>query len=381
MVFMNTKDKSHTMSDNTERLVLGIETSCDETAVAIVDSRKQILAHRVLSQIDDHKAYGGVVPEIAARSHISHLDSLIEKCLSDADITLNDIDAIAATTGPGLIGGLMVGVMTAKAIAKASGKQFIAVNHLAAHALTPRLTDLTGEKTQFPYLLMLMSGGHCQILEVLGVDNYKRLGTTLDDATGEAFDKTAKLLGLGYPGGPIVEERAKKGDPTRFKFPQPLKGKPGCDFSFSGLKTAVRRAAEACVAEHDYLIDTDINDLCASFQATMAKCLTDRLSRAMTLFKDHHPLEQGRLIVAGGVAANNHLRTALETLAANHEFTMSAPPLSLCTDNGAMIAWAGMERLLEHPDIHDIDMAARPRWPLDASADPRLGKGKKGTKV
>ncbi|WND03750.1 tRNA (adenosine(37)-N6)-threonylcarbamoyltransferase complex transferase subunit TsaD [Temperatibacter marinus] len=372
---MNAKDKI------TPKYVLGIETSCDETAVAIVSSDKEIIAHKILSQIEEHAVYGGVVPEIAARSHITHLDSLVENCLSSADLALQDMNAIAATTGPGLIGGLMVGMMTAKAMAQSSGLPFIAVNHLAAHALTPRLTDPDGSKTAFPYLMLLMSGGHCQILEVLDVDDFKRLGTTLDDATGEAFDKTAKLLGLGYPGGPQVEQAALKGDKTRFPLPQPMKGKAGFDFSFSGLKTAVRREAEKCVAEHGYLREIEINDLCACFQDTMAKCLMDRLGRAMKDYTSRHSKGGRRLIIAGGVAANTYLRNALESLACEHNFTLSAPPLALCTDNGAMIAWAGMERFLKTPEINEINQPARPRWPLDQKAEPRVGRGKKGAKA
>lgn len=385
---MNTKDKI-TATDQKSvlnapshplRYVMGIETSCDETAVAIVREDKTLVAHRLLSQMDEHAAYGGVVPEIAARGHITHLDGLIKDCLSEAGLKLDHLSAIACTTGPGLIGGLMVGVMTAKAIAAATGLNFIAINHLAAHALTPRLTDTDGDDTRFPYLLMLMSGGHCQILEVLGVNRFKRLGTTLDDATGEAFDKTAKLLGLGYPGGPKVEQAAKQGDKHRFKFPQPLKGKPGCDFSFSGLKTAVRRAAEKCVADHGYLRREDVNDLCASFQDTMARTINDRLGRAMDDYSARHD-GAGRLIVAGGVAANQYLRGSLQTLCDGRGFTLSAPPLDLCTDNGAMIAWAGMERFLADPSLHEIDSPARPRWPLDSEAEPLLGRGKKGAKV
>lgn len=379
MVFMNRKAKNRHQTDLS--YVLGIETSCDETAVAIVTSDKRILAHQILSQIDDHADYGGVVPEIAARAHISHLDGLIRGCLQEADLALSDIDAIACTTGPGLIGGLMVGVMTAKAMAAASDTPFIAINHLAAHALVPRLTDLDGDDTQFPYLLLLMSGGHCQLVEVLSESRFKRLGTTLDDAAGEAFDKTAKLLGLGYPGGPRVEAAAHKGDSARFSFPQPLKGKPGCDFSFSGLKTAVRRAAESCVNQHGYLIDGDINDLCASFQSTMARAIVDRLSSAMALFSQNHPEEQGRLIVAGGVAANQYLRAAIQGVCDQKAYTMAVPPPSLCTDNGAMIAWAGMERWLQDPTIDDRDVAARPRWPLDETAEPLIAYGKKGAKA
>ena len=359
--------------------VLGIETSCDETAVAIVSADKQIIAHKVLSQIDDHAAFGGVVPEIAARSHISHLDHLIKNLLVEADMQIADLDAIAATTGPGLVGGLMVGVMTAKAIAKAADKPFIAVNHLAGHALTTRLTN----DISFPYLLLLVSGGHCQILDVAGINQFTRLGTTIDDAAGEAFDKTAKLLGLKYPGGPNVERAALSGDATRFNLPRPLVGKPGCDFSFSGLKTAVRRAAEACVAKRGLLYDNDRNDLCASFQATMAACLCDRMKKAVHIFRINHQMPEDRLpfVVAGGVAANKHIRDALKTLMDNETMDFYAPPLALCTDNGAMIAWAALERFVKDPSIDDQDISPRPRWPLDHRAAPMIGSGRKGAKA
>lgn len=357
--------------------VLGIETSCDETAAAVVSADKQILGHRVLSQIDDHSEYGGVVPEIAARQHISNLDHLLKGVMADAEIGFADLDAIAATTGPGLVGGLMVGVMTAKAAARAAGKPFVAVNHLEGHALTVRLV----ENVAFPYLLLLVSGGHCQLLAVYGVGKFERLGTTIDDAVGEAFDKTAKLLGLGYPGGPAVEKEALKGDATRFKLPTPLLNKPGCDFSFSGLKTAVRRTAEACVAERGALYEDDRADLCAAFQATIATCLTNRLKNAIDLFRAK--AGDGRLpfVVAGGVAANNYLRTALKAVVENNNMSFHAPPLALCTDNGAMIAWAGLERFVSDPTIDDHAMAPRARWPLDADATPLVGKGKKGAKA
>lgn len=357
--------------------VLGIETSCDETAAAIVSADRQILAHRVLSQVDDHAEFGGVVPEIAARQHISHLDKLLKSLMKDASMGFEDMDAIAATTGPGLVGGLMVGVMTAKAIAAATGKPFVAVNHLAGHALTVRLV----EDIIFPYLLLLVSGGHCQILEVSGVDRFTRLGTTIDDAAGEAFDKTAKLLGLGYPGGPAVEAAAKDGRAARFRLPRPLVGKPGCNFSFSGLKTAVRRLAEDCVAHHDVVTIEDRNDICAAFQETLGDCLIDRLENAITMFRETHGAGKFPLVVAGGVAANAYLRGRIETLAEDSNMYFSAPPLTLCTDNGAMIAWAGLERFVANADINDMDEAPRPRWPLDETAKPMVGKGKKGTKA
>lgn len=357
--------------------VLGIETSCDETAAAIVSADKQILAHRVLSQIDAHSEYGGVVPEIAARQHISNLDHLIKGVLGESGMSFGDLDAVAATTGPGLVGGLMVGVMTAKAAARAAGKPFVAVNHLEGHALTARLCD----DISFPYLLLLVSGGHCQLLAVYGVGNYQRLGTTIDDAVGEAFDKTAKLLGLDYPGGPAVEQDALKGDENRFAFPKPLLNKPGCDFSFSGLKTAVRRTAEACAEERGGLHRDDRADICASFQKTVATCLAHRLKRAMVLFREKAGTGSLPLVVAGGVAANKYLRAKLSAAAQEEGFTFHAPPLDLCTDNGAMIAWAGLERFIVDPSIDDHEMAPRARWPLDKNAKPLVGKGKKGAKA
>ena len=367
----NTDDKAASL------LVMGIETSCDETAVAIVDGKKNILAHTVLSQIDDHAEYGGVVPEIAARQHISNLDHLIRRTLRDADISIGNLDAVAATTGPGLVGGLMVGVMTAKAIAAAANKPFVAVNHLEGHALTARLV----EDIEFPYLLLLMSGGHCQLLAAYGVGDYRRLGSTIDDAIGEAFDKTAKLLGLGYPGGPAVEAAARGGDPSRFNLPTPMVGRPDCDFSFSGLKTAVRRIAEACVAERGALYPDDRNDICAAFQKAIGRCIEDRLQNAATLFRQKAGARGLPLVVAGGVAANQYLRDRIKTTASNNNMTFHAPPLALCTDNGAMIAWAGLERFALNPNIDDRDFAPRPRWPLDSSAAPKVGSGRKGPKA
>ncbi|WP_394805442.1 tRNA (adenosine(37)-N6)-threonylcarbamoyltransferase complex transferase subunit TsaD [Kordiimonas aestuarii] len=358
-------------------LVLGIETSCDETAAAIVAADRTVLAHRVLSQVDDHAEFGGVVPEIAARQHISHLDHLLRDLMDEADLNFKDLDAIAATTGPGLVGGLMVGVMTAKAVARASGKPFVAVNHLEGHALTVRLAD----DVPFPYLLLLVSGGHCQILMVEGVGRYTRLGTTIDDAAGEAFDKTAKLLGLGYPGGPAVEAAAREGNPKRFKLPKPMVGKPGCNFSFSGLKTAVRRLAEDCVARQGVLTKKDRADICAAFQEALGACLVDRLKRATALFREQVGAGDHPFVVAGGVAANQYLRNELEALAASEGLRFFAPPLALCTDNGAMIAWAGLERFAADPTIDDLDVSVRPRWPLDENAKPMVGKGKKGAKA
>ena len=358
-------------------IVIGIETSCDETAVAIVSADKQVLAHHVLSQIEEHAAFGGVVPEIAARSHITHLDKLIEASLADAKMDLSDVDAIAATAGPGLVGGLMVGVMTAKAMAKAIGKPFLSVNHLEGHALTARLTN----DISFPFLLLLVSGGHCQLLDVSGVGQYTRMGSTIDDAVGEAFDKTAKLIGLPYPGGPAVEAAAKNGNAKRFDFPRPMIHQKHMDFSFSGLKSAVRREAEKCVAERGALYSDDVADLCASFQAAVADCLADRVTRAMGVFKQkHRDTETPVLVVAGGVAANKALKARLDGEAKVAGFVMIAPPMELCTDNGAMIAWAGLERLLAGA-TDESHLSARPRWPLDETAPPVYGHGKKGAKV
>jgi len=340
--------------------VLGIETSCDETAAAVVsgapDGPGEIRANLVLSQFDDHAPYGGVVPEIAARAHIDHLDSLIASALREADIALSDVDAIAATAGPGLVGGLMVGLVTGKALAFAAGKPFVAVNHLEAHALTARLVDAT----PFPYLVLLVSGGHCQLLEARGVGDYVLLGTTLDDAVGEAFDKTAKLLGLGYPGGPHVEKWALKGDPKRFDLPRPMKGRPGADFSFAGLKTALRQTVTKLVP----LTETDLADAAASFQMAVADAIEDRTRNAMRQTRE---AAQGDaaipFVVAGGVAANKALRARLECLADAEGFALTAPPLPLCTDNAAMIAWAGVERLaLGSTD--GLGASPRARWPL-----------------
>ncbi|WP_264656825.1 tRNA (adenosine(37)-N6)-threonylcarbamoyltransferase complex transferase subunit TsaD [Azospirillum canadense] len=354
-------------------IVLGIETSCDETAAAIVSDAREIRADVVLSQLDDHTPYGGVVPEIAARAHLEHLDGLIRRALDDSGLGLDGIDAVAATGGPGLIGGVIVGVMTAKAIAAARKLPFVAVNHLEGHALTARLTN----DVPFPYLLLLVSGGHCQLLVVEGVGKYSRLGTTIDDAVGEAFDKTAKLLGLGYPGGPLVEKAAARAtDSGRFDLPRPMVGRPGCDFSFSGLKTAVRRHVEELGTP---LSPEDQADLAAAFQRTVAEVLADRCARAMRRFKELHP-QGGALVVAGGVASNKTLRARLQTLADKEGMPFVAPPLRLCTDNAAMIAWAGIERLrLGHTD--PLSFAPRPRWPLDPTAKPAIGKAGVGSGV
>ncbi|MDG3440709.1 tRNA (adenosine(37)-N6)-threonylcarbamoyltransferase complex transferase subunit TsaD [Nitrospirillum amazonense] len=354
-------------------IVLGIETSCDETACAIVDDARGIRANVVLSQLDEHRPYGGVVPEVAARAHLHYLDGLIRQALDEAHLDLGQVDAIAATGGPGLIGGVIVGVMTAKAMAAARGLPFVAVNHLEGHALTARLTD----DVPFPYLLLLVSGGHCQLLEVEGVGQYRRLGTTIDDAVGEAFDKTAKLLGLGYPGGPLLEKAAARAtNPGRFELPAPMKGRPDCDFSFSGLKTAVRRHVEQLGTP----TDADVADLAAAFHHAVGQSLLDRCDRAIKAFKGRHPAnEQGggrHLVVAGGVAANKYLREQLAKLAAKRGLIFTAPPLNLCTDNAAMIAWAGLERFrLGRTD--GLDFAPRPRWPLDPTAKPMKFAGVK----
>lgn len=357
-------------------VILGLETSCDETAAAIVDGSGRVLGHALLSQIKDHAVYGGVVPEIAARSHGDHLDRMIVQALDEAEMTIGDMDAIAATAGPGLIGGVMVGLVTAKALALGADKPFIAINHLEGHALSPRL----GHDLAFPYLLLLVSGGHCQLLIVEDVGMYHRLGSTIDDAAGEAFDKTAKLLGLGYPGGPALEKAALAGDPTRFSLPRPLLGQDTCNFSFSGLKTAVRRQAEKLESEQGGLYRQDIHDLAAATQMAIGDCLIDRTERAVALYlADMRPATPS-LVVAGGVAANKALRARLAELADNREMAFIAPPLWLCTDNGAMIAWAGVERFrLGQRD--GLDIPARPRWPLDETALPVYGSGRKGAKA
>jgi N6-L-threonylcarbamoyladenine synthase len=351
-------------------IVLGIETSCDETAVAVVaatPSRPMILSNLIQAQLAEHAPYGGVVPEIAARAHLDHLDTLVTRALSKARVTLAELDGVAAAAGPGLIGGLIVGTMMAKGLAWAAGKPFLAVNHLEGHALTARLSN----ELDFPYLLLLVSGGHCQLLVCAGVGRYTRLGTTLDDAAGEAFDKAAKLIGLGYPGGPAIEQAARHGDSSRFALPRPLKGRPGCDFSFSGLKTAIRQVT----AELHPLGPRDRADLAASVQLAICDALVDRTANAIAWFRHWHP--EGRsLVAAGGVASNSRLRTRLGELAEKAGLRFLAPPPALCTDNGAMIAWAGIERL-RLGLVDGLDAPLRPRWPLDAAAPPRPGAGVK----
>ncbi len=342
-------------------IILGIESSCDETAVALVRGDRAVLAQRVASQDEAHRPYGGVVPEIAARAHVELLAPMVEAALGDAGLRLDQVDAIAATAGPGLIGGVMVGLVTGKALALASGKPLIAVNHLEGHALSPRLSD---PGLQFPYLLLLVSGGHCQLLAVDGVGRYRRLATTIDDAAGEAFDKVAKILGLGFPGGPAVERAAKDGDSRAFALPRPLIRSQEPHFSFAGLKTAVLRASQAAGPGRTA-------DLAASFQQAVVDCLADRSARAL----DACP-EATAFVVAGGVAANGAIRDALSALAVSRGLPFVAPPLWLCTDNAAMIAWAGAERLaLGLTD--GLDAPARSRWPLDPQAAPARGAGVK----
>ena len=343
-------------------IVLGIETTCDETAAAVIeradDGRAQILSNIVFSQIGQHAAYGGVVPEIAARAHVEALDMIIAKAMNEAEKRYDELDGVAAAAGPGLIGGVIVGLTTAKAIALVTKKPLVAINHLEAHALTARLTD----NTPFPYCLFLASGGHTQIVAVLGVGNYIRLGTTQDDAIGEAFDKTAKLLGLGYPGGPRVEKEAMHGNARRFALPRPMQHRKEADFSFSGLKTASRLEAEKIAP----LSDQDVADLCASFQQAVVDVVFDRLRAGLRLFRAQYGAPTA-LVVAGGVAANQAIRKVLHRLAFESGTVLVAPPLDLCTDNGAMIAWAGAERIaLGMTDT--MQAAPRARWPLDEVA-------------
>jgi N6-L-threonylcarbamoyladenine synthase len=346
------------------KIVLGIETSCDETAVAIVTENKDLLANIVLSQQEEHAPFGGVVPEIAARAHLHHIDALVKRAMDEARLSFKDLDAVAVTAGPGLVGGVLVGVMTAKAIAAVHGTPLVAVNHLEGHALTVRLV----EDVPFPYLLLLVSGGHCQLLVVEDVGRYRRLGATLDDAAGEAFDKVAKMLGLGYPGGPAVEKMAKlcaapAAALEKFPLPQPMVGKPGCDFSFSGLKTAVRQAVEKLPAE---VAAADAAALCHSFQHSVGMVVKDRVEHAIREFLALHAgLRHPALVVAGGVAANAALRGGLEALCKQYNMRFVAPPPGLCTDNAAMIAWAGMERLLRGM-TDPMDFAVHPRWPLES---------------
>jgi len=335
-------------------IVLGIETSCDETAAAVVSSEREILSESIYSQIKTHEKYLGVVPELAARSHIDHCSAVVKDAINKANLSISQVDAIAATAGPGLLGGLLVGLTTAKAISLASKKPFIAINHLDGHALTPRLSH----SLEFPYLLLLISGGHSMFLAVEGPGKYKLLGQSIDDALGEAFDKTGRLLGLGYPGGPAIEKIAVNGDPFRFKLPHPLKGRDNCDFSFSGLKTAVRQTAEKLSP----LTLKDREDIAASFQYTICKIIEERLKNAIREYIEYYPNDR-RLAASGGVASNNMIRKTLLNLAEKNSFDLFIPEPKLCTDNGAMIAWAGVEHsLLGHKSDYSFDVRAR--WPL-----------------
>jgi len=359
--------------------VLGIETSCDETAAAVVSCDAQgqgtILSSIVLSQTREHESFGGVVPEIAARAHVEALDDVVAAALREAGTALGELDGVAVTAGPGLVGGLLVGLMTAKALSAVAGLPLLPVNHLEGHALTARLTD----GVAYPFLLLLVSGGHTQIVAVHGLGRYERYASTVDDALGEAFDKAAKLLSLPFPGGPAVEAAARRGDPRRWDFPRPMKGDRRPDFSFSGLKTALRQAAETVAP----LSDGDVADLCASFQAAVTDALRDRVSRALERFRAAYPaLAEPVLVAAGGVAANAALRATLLDLCVKKGFRFVAPPPSLCGDNAAMIAWAGAERLAAGlvPE-NAMALAPRSRWPLDEAAAPLVGAGRRGAKV
>lgn len=356
--------------------VLGLESSCDETAAAIVRrhgcGRIEVLSDCILSQYEQHRPFGGVVPEIAARAHAQVMDQMVIRALDEAGLTLADLDGIAATAGPGLIGGVLVGMMSAKALCVGTGLPFLAINHLEGHALSPRLAA----PLAFPYLLLLVSGGHSQLLAIEALDNYHRYGSTIDDAAGEAFDKTAKIMGLGFPGGPAVERVAKAGNSKRFALPRPLAKRSGCDFSFAGLKSAVQRHWQSL----ENPTDQDKADLAASFQQAASDTLSRQTGKALTIFANNFGATS--LVVAGGVAANQQIRQDLQTIAREHGFDFMAPPLRFCTDNGAMIALAGAEHLAQGTS-HSLDVAARPRWPLDeksAATNPASGSGKKGPK-
>jgi N6-L-threonylcarbamoyladenine synthase len=359
--------------------ILGIESSCDDTAAAVVrqsfGNPPEILSSIVYGQTDLHRDFGGVVPEIAARAHAEKIDMCVKAALETAGVDLTHLDAISVTAGPGLIGGVLSGVMCAKGLSAASGVPLIGVNHLAGHALTPRLTD----QIPYPYLMLLVSGGHCQFLIVRGPEDFSRLGGTIDDAPGEAFDKTARVLGLPQPGGPSVETEAAKGNPTRFAFPRPLLDRPGCDLSFSGLKTALLRTRNSVIDEKGGLTHQDRADMCAGFQAAVSDVLGEKTHRALMLYLDEEP-ERAIFAVAGGVAANNAIRSALETVCNRLQVEFFAPPLALCTDNAAMIAYAGLE-LFQAGRRDDFTLSARPRWPLDTSSPAMLGSGKKGAKA
>ena len=364
---------------NTPLTILGLESSCDETAAAVLrvsaPGDAKILSSVVYGQADLHCAYGGVVPEIAARAHAEKLDICVKEALKQAEMALSDVGAVAVTAGPGLIGGVLSGVMCAKGLAAGAGLPLVGVNHLAGHALTPRLTD----GVAYPYLMLLVSGGHCQLLLVRGAQDFSRLGGTIDDAPGEAFDKVARLLGLPQPGGPAVEQAAKQGDLIRFRFPRPLLDRPGCDMSFSGLKTAVLRMRDQIAGGKGGLTRADRADLCAGFQAAVADVLTEKTRRALAQYLPEAGPKPA-LCVAGGVAANGAIRAGLETVAADNSAAFIAPPLALCTDNAAMIAYAGAELFLAG-QRDDMTLAARPRWPLDQTSPALLGSGKKGAKA
>lgn len=364
---------------NNDLTVLGLESSCDDTAAAVVHvsggHTPKILSSVVFGQNDLHSDFGGVVPEIAARAHAEKLDHCVKDALQAAGTSLKDIDLIAVTAGPGLIGGVLSGVMCAKGIAAGADLPLVGVNHLAGHALTPRLTD----QLSYPYLMLLVSGGHCQFLIVHSATEFTRLGGTIDDAPGEAFDKTARLLGLPQPGGPSVEAHAKLGDPKRFRFPRPLLDRDDCNLSFSGLKTALLRARDQIIAEQGGLKQQDVNDMCAGFQAAVTDTLASKTRRALGLYLQAGPPSPA-IAVAGGVAANQAIRSALEAAASEHDTVFIAPPLALCTDNAAMIAYAGAE-LFKAGERSDMTLAARPRWPLDQTSPSMLGSGKKGAKA
>jgi N6-L-threonylcarbamoyladenine synthase len=356
--------------DRPPMIVLGIESSCDETAAALVDDRRQVRAESLFSQLDEHRPYGGVVPEVAARAHLEHLAPLIEATMRQAGIGFAEIDGIAATAGPGLIGGVIVGVTMAKAIAAVHGKPFLAINHLEGHALSARLSD----DVAFPYLLLLVSGGHCQLLIVEGVGAYRRLGATIDDAAGEAFDKAAKLMGLGYPGGPAIERAARSAIAPVGDLPRPMLGRPDCNFSFSGLKTALRQRVED-LRKAGALDAAVVADLAAGFEQAVTDSIADRVKRGIAMARARAP-DLTALVVAGGVAANQRLRAGLAEIAARAGLPLVAPPLRLCTDNAAMIAWAGIEHL-KRGEASTLDFAPRPRWPLDADAPVLRGAGVK----
>ncbi len=357
------------MARSQATVVLGLETSCDETAAAIVRADRRVLAETLFSQLEAHARYGGVVPEIAARAHVERLDRLVAQALEEAGLGLPELDAIAVTAGPGLAGGLLVGVVTAQALAAVHDLPLIAVNHLEAHLLTARLTH----ELSFPYLVLLVSGGHTQLLMVEEVGRYRRLGTTIDDAVGEAFDKVAKMLGLGYPGGPAVEAAARAGDPGRFTFPRPLLGQPGCHFSFSGLKTAVRQ--QILRLGREAAAPQTVADLCASFEAAVVEVLVDRTMRALEELRARE-VERPVLVIAGGVAANRRIRDTFARLAAERGFELVLPPLRWCGDNAVMVAWAAIERLGRGLRSED-EIRVRPRWPLDPEAEPAPGAGVK----